>query len=106
VVTHSAIPGRIHGDTITHGDGGHLRPSGYDFTGDLMTQDQRLAQTEVAYAAVMIIVQVGSTDSAGTESNEDFTGFGLRNFALLDSQVVRAMNDTREHGVEVTGCRL
>jgi hypothetical protein len=63
-----------------------------------VTERERLANGKIAGRSIVIIVQIGTTNSTGSESHEDFTltGLGVRTF--FKSEVFGSMNNAGDHG--------
>jgi hypothetical protein len=80
---------RFDGDTVAHSRLGDSLADFNYLTGRFVSQDQWAADHEIADAAVLVIVDIGSADSNRQNPDEDLA-FGRNwNRALLNSQIVR-----------------
>jgi hypothetical protein len=80
---------RFDGDTFAHS---RRRDSAADFdylTGRFVSQDQWVADHEIADAAVFVIVDIGSANSDGQNPEQDLPFRRSWNWALLNSQIAR-----------------
>jgi hypothetical protein len=68
-----------------------------DLAGDLVTERQRLANSKIAGRSIVIIVQIGTTNSTGPESHEDFTLTRLGVWTLFESEVFGSMDNAGDH---------
>ena len=62
-----------------------------------MSQDQGLAQFEVTYTTLVVIVQIRAADSSGPKSDNYFTSTWSRFRTSLNLQVFSSMDDTSDH---------
>jgi hypothetical protein len=69
------------------------RPDARDSAHNLVAEDHRLAQPEVAYAAVVVVVKVGAADPADRDGHLDFAGPGDGRVTLVFPQVVDTVNN-------------
>lgn len=76
---------RRYGDTITDSEAGNALAQCLYRTRDLMTEDQRLAQTDRTEAPMVVIMQVRSANSASLDSNVDLPWTDVFDGALLNS---------------------
>ena len=62
-----------------------------------MSQDQRAADYEIADAAVLVIVDIGSANSDRQNPDQDLAFGRLWNWTLLNSQIARGVQDGCGH---------
>ena len=106
VATHVADPGEAF-RAVSAGSGrvDCHRGSGGKSTGrvvldppdDLVTEHQWLLQVERAYGAVLVVVQIRSTDAAMGIAHEDLPGFWYRGGQVVESQIASPVNDESLH---------
>src|SRR5437660_9004279 len=63
-----------------------------------MSEDQWAADHEIADAAVLVIVDIGSANSDRQNPDQDLAFRWSWNWTLLNSQVARRVQDRRGHG--------
>lgn len=63
----------FQGDAVAHGVGGYLGADGCDDAGGFVAQAHGFAHHEVAIPPVGVVVQVGATETSGTNGDLDFT---------------------------------
>jgi|SRR6516164_2546109 len=89
---------RIHGDSIAHTYSGHTAADFDHFSRNFMSEHQGFADLEIQDSAFMVIVQVGSADSSGTEPHQDLAILRTRRLrAILDFELMSSVNDTSNH---------
>jgi hypothetical protein len=76
----------------------HIFSHLHDLPGDLVTERERLANSKIAGRSIVIIVQIGTTNSTGSESHEDFALTGLWVRTFFKSEVFGSMNNAGDHG--------
>ncbi len=70
---------------------------GQDRADDLVAEQHRFPEAEVADAAVAPVVEVGAADTAVADGEQGLAGAGLPGLQLLDPQVVLTVNHTTQH---------
>src|SRR5437867_1707853 len=78
----------------------HARDPGAD-AGDngrgFMSRDQRLADDEVAVAALEIVVEIRAADPSRAEAQQHFTGSGIGNVGGFDAKIFLGVNSACKH---------
>jgi hypothetical protein len=72
-------------------------------TGELVALRRAWVGDGVELPAGAVLVQVASADAGRQDSHDHLAGLGRRIRALLDADVARAVEDSREHGTHLTG---
>ena len=62
-------------------------PHRHDGPCRLVTEDDRLAHADRAEAAILIVVQVGAADAAGTDRHQHLSAPRIADFVGLDAEI-------------------
>ena len=88
----------IYCDSVANAHFGHAGANFDHFSGNFMCEHQGFADFEIQDSALMIIVQVGSADSSGTEPHQDLAILRTRRLrAILDFELMSSVDDTSDH---------
>lgn len=91
------------GHTVTNCEGegrGDVGTESYDLTGRLVTETHGVLECEITVATVKVVVEIGTTETSGTDSNLDFIAGGSRVGTLFDLEILGTVEDGRSVGSE------
>jgi hypothetical protein len=88
---------RLDGHPLSNSDPRDLVPDSDDVTGRLVPEHERLTDHVLADLAVLVVVHIRAAHAYGLDLDEHFAWTGLRNWPLLQDQVVHGPQHRRLH---------
>jgi hypothetical protein len=88
---------RLDGHPLPDGKPRDFGADSYDLAGRLVPQHEWLTDHVLANPAVLVVVHIGAAHAYGLDPDEHFARTGLRDWPLLQYQVVRGPQHRRLH---------